>query len=103
MFQSGVEIRIDPIGIWSRRWSSQTIPWAAIEHITFDKIERQRFACLFLRDADAFPSKTLQGRLAGANKAMGYGDITLGTTGTDVSFQELVEAIQRFAPSGLVA
>jgi hypothetical protein len=102
LFQQGVVLRIDARGIWWRQWSDQTIPWIAIERISVGKIQRQRFACLFLTDPRAFPSATLQGKLARTNKAMGFGGIALNISGTDQSFDAMMAAIIRFAPAGLL-
>ena len=95
----GAELRVDQRGIMWRRWSGDTIPWAAIDRITVGEIRGQHFACLFLRDPGAYRSTTFAGKLAGANKAMGFGDIALSVTGTDRSFDELMAAIERFAPT----
>jgi hypothetical protein len=103
LFQQGVVLRIDAHGVWWRQWSDQTIPWSAIERISVGKIQRQRFACLFLSDPQAFPSTTLQGKLARTNKAMGFGDVALNTSGTDQSFDAMMTAITQFAPTGLLA
>jgi hypothetical protein len=99
LFQAGVEIRVDADGIYWRRWSDQTIPWNAIARISTGEIRRQRFVCLFLIDPHAFPSHGIAGKLAGANAAMGFGDIALSATGTDASFDQLMAAIDRFAPA----
>jgi hypothetical protein len=98
LFEADVEIRIDANGIYWRRRSSQVIPWNAIDRITIGKVRGQRFACLFLRDPRAFPSDGFTSMLAGANKALGFGDVALGATGTDRSFDELIGAIKQFAP-----
>ena len=102
LFQQGVVLRIDARGVWWRQWSDQTIPWSAIDRISAGKVQRQRFACLFLSDPRAFPSTTLQGKLARTNKAMGFGDIALNTSGTDQSFDAMMAAIARLAPAGLL-
>lgn len=93
------EIRVDQRGIMWKRWSGDTIPWSAIERVTVGQISNQRFACLFLRDPGAYRSTTVAGKFAGTNKAMGFGDIALSVTGTDRSFDELMAAIERFAPA----
>jgi hypothetical protein len=99
LFQAGVEIRIDANGIYWRRWSDQTIPWNAIARISTGEIRRQRFVCLFLIDPRAFPAQGLAGKLAGASRAMGFGDIALSATGTDASFDALMASIDRFGPA----
>lgn len=99
----GVDIRIDQRGIWWKRWSEETIPWSAIERISVSEIRGQRFACLFLHDPAAHRSTTFAGKLARANRAMGFGDIALTASGTDASFADLIAAIDQFAPPGLRA
>lgn len=97
----GAVIRVDQRGIWWKRWSGDTIPWSAIERISVGEIRGQRFACLFLRDPRAYPSSTFVGKLAAANKAMGFGDVALTASSTDKSFADLMAAIERFAPPAL--
>lgn len=100
LFQSGLEMRIDSNGVYWRRWSDQTIPWSAIERIDMMRMRNQRFVGLFLKDPKAFPSSTILGKAAGANKAMGFGDIALTPMGSDKSFDEMAAAVERFAPKG---
>jgi hypothetical protein len=100
LFDAGTEIRVDGRGIWWRRWSDDTVPWAAIARVEMRAVRGHRFACLFLRDPGAYRATTLAGRLAGLNKAMGFGDIAITTNGTDASFGDLMAAIDRFAPPG---
>lgn len=92
------QIVIGPRGIYWRRWSSQTIPWGAVQAVEERSLNRQRFLCIHLEDPSRFPSKTLVGRLATLNKGMGFGDIAINTLGTDRSFDELCDAFRRFLP-----
>lgn len=101
MVRADVEIRVDTNGIYWRRRSHQTIPWAAIDRIATSSVRGQHFACLFLRDPGAFPATGLVGRMAAINKAMGFGDIALSATGTDRSFAAMMDAISAFAPPRL--
>jgi len=98
LFKAGLEMRIDGNGIWWRRWSDQTIPWSAVERIDVMQMRNQRFVSLFLKDPKAFPSTTILGKLAGANKAMGFGDIVLTSMGSDQSFDAMMAAVERFEP-----
>ncbi len=43
-----------------------------------------------------FPSRTVLGKLAGANRAMTGGDISISLTGLDKSFDEAFAAIREF-------
>ncbi|OHV04925.1 STM3941 family protein [Mycobacterium talmoniae] len=101
LFQSGVVMRVDTDGIYWRRWSDRVIPWSAIACISIGQMGRQRFVNLFLHDPAAYPSSGILGRVRGVNKAMGYGDIPLNITETDRSFDDLIAAIDHFAPAGL--
>ena len=85
-------------GISWRRWSDRTIPWAAIERAEVTRMANQPFLALWLSDPVRYGSTTLLGRMQGANKAMGFGDIALSVQGTNRSFDEMVEAVQAHAP-----
>jgi hypothetical protein len=98
---TGPEARVDADGIWLRRGIRTTIPWSAIRRLSVGEVKRQRFLCLDLVDPAMFPQGGVQGRLAGANRAMGFGDVAISMTGTDRSFDELMEAVRTFAPPSL--
>jgi hypothetical protein len=102
LFSSGPDTRIDGQGIWWRRWSDQRIPWDAIAALYPAGVGRTSLLCLTLVDRDAYPSTRVMGKFAGLNRASGFGDIAVGVTGTDRSFAELVEAVERFAPRALL-
>ncbi|MDF7776578.1 hypothetical protein P1X14_15080 [Sphingomonas sp. AOB5] len=93
-FSGGPVIEISPEGLYYRRWSEATIPWDAFDRAAIGQIHRQRMLTFWLRDPAAWPSTTLQGRTAGANKAMGFGDISLSMAGLNRSFDELVAAFE---------
>lgn len=100
-FHSGPVMEIGPHGIVWRRWSDQTIPWAAIERAERTSIQRQRFLSLWLSDPGAYRSSKMLGKLGSASTAMGFGDISLSAQGLDRSFEEMVAAVAAFAP-GLI-
>lgn len=101
LFASGVELRIDAEGIYWNRWSDQVIPWSAIKQIAVRVTGRQRFACLFLHDPSAYPSRTALGVIKRLTRTGKYGDISLTITDTDRSFDEMMAAIDQFAPAEL--
>lgn len=103
LFRSGPDIRIDERGIWWRRWSDQRIPWSAITALYPASVGRTSFLFLKLADRDAYPSTRVLRKFAGLNRASGFGDIAVGVTGTDRSFAELIEAVERFALRALLA
>jgi hypothetical protein len=98
LLQSGAEVRIDTAGIYWRRWGATVIPWSAINRIGVGVMRRQRFLCLYLTDPAALPAKGIPARLAPMNRSMGYGDIAVSTVGTDGRFEDMVAAVERFAP-----
>ena len=102
LFRSGVDIQIDARGILWRRWSDETIPWAAITSLYPDSAGRQPFLCLTLFDPDAYRSTHIMGKFASINRYMQFGDISITIMGTDRSFGELLAAVERFAPRQLL-
>jgi hypothetical protein len=97
LFRTEPVIEIGPEGLRWRRWSSRTIPWAAFERTAIVQAENQRMLTLWLRDPAEYASKRFSGHTAGANKALGYGDLTLDTIGLDRSFDALVAAFEAHA------
>lgn len=93
-FSGGPVIEISPEGLYYRRWSEATIPWDAFERAAIGEIHRQRMLTFWLRNPADYSSTTLQGRTAGANKAMGFGDISLSAIGLNRSFDEIVAAFE---------
>lgn len=96
LFQRGPVLRIDRDGVWHRRWSDAVIPWDQIGEPRLLTVQRQRFLSFDLVDRTRFRPTTLAARLAGANRAFGYGDVSLGTTGTDRRFDDMAAAFFRF-------
>jgi hypothetical protein len=89
---------IDRNGIRWRQWSEATIPWSAIRSWSQYSVRRQKFLCLELKDPSQFPGSGSGAWLRGINKAIGFGDIALSVVGTDRKFDELAEAVRRYAP-----
>jgi hypothetical protein len=98
LFRTDPVIEMGPEGLLWRRWSKEAIPWDAFERAAIGQIQRQRMLTFWLRDPDAYRSTSFSGRTAGANKALGFGDITPSTAGLDRSVDELADAAHRFAP-----
>lgn len=99
LFETDDQIVVDASGIYWSQWSDQKIPWSAIRMINRKLVKRQQFLCLELADAAQYPPTRLLGRLAGANRLVGFGDIAINIGGTNRSFDELVEAVERFRPA----
>lgn len=93
LFDRGEQIVIDGNGVYSKQWSSRTVPWAEIAAIEAAAVNRQRFLCLFLLHPDRYPPDTVLGQMMRANRALGFGDLALSATGTNRRFEDLVEAV----------
>jgi hypothetical protein len=102
LFDRSDAIVVDQDGLFWRERSDATIPWSEIQAIESRAIRRQRFICVYLKDARLYPPTTFLGRLGNASRNMGFGDIALSTTGTNRSLRELRDALQRFAPAQIV-
>jgi hypothetical protein len=95
LFRTGPVIEADERGLRWRRWSDSFIPWSAITDATPRAIGRQQFLCLTLDQPERYKGKSLSGLVAGMNKNMGYGDVTISMQGTDRTMQDLLDAVAR--------
>lgn len=103
LLRRGPVMTIDAEGIRWVRWSGRTVPWSAIRTARVIQVQRQHIVALDLHDPAAWPVAGVLGRVAGANRALGWGDVALTTAGLDRSFAELCAAIDRHAPTLLAA
>jgi hypothetical protein len=98
MLSGAAQIRIDSQGVYWKRWSKAPIPFAAIDHASVEMIGGNRFLCLHLKEPEHYQAESRFMRAtAGANRKMGFGDIAIGTTGLDRSFDDLHAAYQEWA------
>lgn len=95
LFDRREQLRIGRDGIRARHWSDQTIPWTEIVDITTWSYRRQTSIILHLRDRSLFPGRGVAALLAGANRGLTGGDVTLSLTGTDRTTEEALAAIER--------
>jgi hypothetical protein len=89
---------IDRNGIFWRQWSEMTVPWSAIRFFSRRSVRQQHFVCVHLKNPSMFPRAGAGAWLSVFNRSLGFGDIALTVTGTDRSFDEMVAAIDRYAP-----
>lgn len=92
-------LRIDERGILWRRWSEQLIPWSEVASLRLFSVRRVHFVGLVLRTPERFPSSTILGRTAKANRAFTNCDVCLEIQGTDRCHDELVSAIESHLPT----
>ena len=93
---SGPQLTISVLGIQWRPWSEDVIPWAEIRDVSVWQFGAQKAIVLQLDNPARFPSRAVLGKLAGANRAMTGGDISISLTGLDKSFDEAFAAIREF-------
>lgn len=100
LFDNDDQVRIDQRGIHSKQWSADTIPWSEITDVTVWQFRRERLIVLHLQDPARFPATTMMGKLAGANRAMTGGDISISLAGTDGRFEDAMAAINHHFRAG---
>lgn len=107
LFQSGVVLRVDSVGVYTRDWSEQVIPWGALTGITVRyntlglvKSSQPGFVGLELHNPAAYPYRG-PNMFQKYGRKTGFGDITLAVGDTDRSIDELLQAIEAFKPPGL--
>lgn len=96
LFDRREQLRIGRAGIRSARWSDQTIPWSEIVDVTTWSYRGQKVIILHLRDPASFPGRGVAAILAGANRKLTGGDVSIALTGTDRSVDEALAAIAYF-------
>jgi hypothetical protein len=98
LVDAGEQVVVDRHGIRYARRSDTTIPWSQVASMGVHSVHRQRFLSLTLREPGLYPPTTFVGQLGSLNRALGFGDIAIGTTGTDRSFDELLAAVDVHRP-----
>lgn len=98
ILRTGPAVRIDSTGLWWRDWSDRTIPWTEVEAVWPAEIKRQKLLCLRLRHPEEYPPRGFFALTAKANRNMGFGDVAVALSGTDGTFDDMVDAVRRFRP-----
>jgi hypothetical protein len=96
MFDREDVLRIGAPGVWYRLWSDDVIPWSEIADVGLWQYQRQKTIVLKLRHPERFPSATMMGKFAEANRALTGGDVAIMMLGTDKSYDEAMQAIATF-------
>lgn len=92
------QIIVDHHGVHWTRWSDRPIPWSEINAVSIEGMAAETFVSLYLKQPERFSGKGILGRSAAINQKMGYGDVVISTRGTDATPDDLIAAIERFAP-----
>jgi hypothetical protein len=95
-FDDGAQLQIGPLGIRSAPWSDQLIPWSEITDVTTWSHKGQKAIILHLNNPARFPGRGLAAKLAGANRMLTGGDISISLTGTNRDHNDALSAIARF-------
>lgn len=96
LFDGREQLRIGPAGVRIAQWSEQTIPWSEIVDVTTWNFRGQKAIILHLRDRTRFPGRGVAAMLAGANRSITGGDISISLTATDRGFEDALSSIERF-------
>jgi hypothetical protein len=86
-------VRIGAPGVWYRLWSDDVIPWSEIADVGVWEYRGQKTIVLKLQHPERFPSATMMGKFAAANRALTGGDVAIMMLGTDKSFDDAMQAI----------
>jgi hypothetical protein len=97
IFDRRSQVTISRYGIRYRRWSRSEIPWSEITSAEVKFYRGNSFVTLHLRDPGRYPGHGILAWLAGANRAMGFGDLVIATATLDHSAEEILAAIERYS------
>ncbi len=101
IFDRSPQLVIGPNGIHARGKTKSPIPWSEIDDIRVRTVAGNHVIELTLKDPSRYLGKGLAAPLFMLNKAFGYTQMGIGTTGLDGSFDDVLEAIKRFhRPAG---
>ena len=96
IFETNEQLRVNAEGVRYVLWSDSIIPWHEITDVTQWAHQRQKVVVLHLRDPARFPGRGMAGLLAGANRKLTGGDVSISLTGTDRSFDDAMAAIVHY-------
>lgn len=93
-FSGRAQVRIDGSGLYWRRWGERPIPFTEIAEAWPMQVVGQRFVCLRLRHPEDYPPKSFALRAsAGANRAIGAGDVQITMQALEKSSEQLAAAL----------
>jgi len=94
-----VVIRADAEGLYSRRYSDATIPWASIAGVKVLRQKNQSILRVKLHDKTAWPCRSRLGRVMGMlDNTVSYGHLGINPSYCDRGMQALVLAVQHYRP-----
>lgn len=96
LFDRSERLRIGAGGIRGKATQGAAIAWPQIADVTIYQVRSQKMIILHLRDGFPVISQGVGRLLAGANRHLTGGDISISLTGTDRSVKDAMAAIERF-------
>jgi hypothetical protein len=92
-FDRADQIIVDDKGIYLKRWFRQTIPWSEVKNLGVVYVRRTPLLSIELAHRDRFHWSEISRPIFALNRGLGFGDLTINTSGTDKSFDELSQAV----------
>jgi hypothetical protein len=96
LFDNDVHVRINASGIYWKRWSDATIPWAEITEVGVWEMRGQKCIILNLKNPNRYSSTSIMGKLASVNRKMTGGDVAITLSGTTGGFDSAMATIDHY-------
>jgi hypothetical protein len=89
---------IDKDGITDRTMGVGTIKWEEIENAYVSSISGNDFICLEVKNPEQYINKLskVKRALAGANRSLGFTELSVNLSGVDVSTEEVFELVIKY-------
>lgn len=92
----GPAVRIDQSGVLFHPWSDKPVAWGNIAAVTPYVIRRHRMVGIELIDPARDIPRSILGRLGRANRALGFGDLSITLQGTDGDYDALCDVLAHY-------
>lgn len=96
LFDRRPQLTVGPNGIHDRRKTKTPIPWSDVEDVRIRTVATNTVIEVFLKDPERYMGQGWSAPLFALNKAFGYTQLAIGTTGLEGSDDDVVAAIIRY-------
>ncbi len=95
LFDTRPRLIIDDRGVWDRTLKVGVVEWHDISDAYVKHIQGNPFVCIALRDPTKYTRRLspLLRRMASLNRALGFTELSLNLTGTDLDAEQIRELI----------
>src|SRR5881397_2362895 len=95
LFDTRPRLIIDDRGVWDRALKVGVVEWHDISDAYVKHIQGNPFVCIALRDPTKYTRRLspLLRRMASLNRALGFTELSLNLTGTDLDAEQIRELI----------